>query len=108
MWDLLTGKHLFRSESEYGILRAILEDAAPPPSSVRPDLPHELDAVVPRLLAKSPAERFQRADQLIGAIEAVAAIAGRSLSTAAVRQMLLDRVAEPPEPWPEPPPLDWP
>jgi len=106
MWDLLTGEHLFRRTTEYGILRAILHDAAPPPSTVRPNLPRGLDALVLRLLAKAPDERFQRADELLVQLEAVAAGAGISLSAAAVSQLLLERFDRRPEPWRGPPPLD--
>lgn len=106
LWDLLTGQRLFRRDDEYGTFRAILDDTPPLPSSVRPDLPRVLDSLVLRLLAKSPAERFQRADDVVDHLEAAAAFADISLSAAAVSQMMRDRPAPTPAPDHGPPPLD--
>ena len=39
-------------------MRAHLLDTPPAPSSLRPDVPAELDAIVARALAKDPAERY--------------------------------------------------
>src|SRR5205814_5404 len=43
-----------------------------PPSSRRPDLPHELDLVVTRALAKDPEDRYQNAEEMDADLERVA------------------------------------
>ena len=110
MWDVLTGQHLFRKGiehgGEYGTLKAILHEAAVPPSDVRADVPREVDRLVLRLLAKSPDERFQRAGEVVEQIEAVATAAGITLSTTAVVGMMAELFGRPPEPWLAQAPID--
>ena len=45
----------------------ILEEEPAPPSSIRPELPAEVDAFVARALAKSKADRFQSAAEMAAA-----------------------------------------
>ncbi len=61
LWELLTGARLFQADDEISTFRRALEAKVEPPSSVRPELPKDLDRVVLRALAKSPSERFQTA-----------------------------------------------
>jgi serine/threonine protein kinase len=49
-----------------------LGDIATTPSAQRYDLPKELDAVLLKLVAKDPAERYETAGELLAAIEALA------------------------------------
>jgi eukaryotic-like serine/threonine-protein kinase len=58
-YELLTGKPPFVAEqtSQLAVLHATA--AVPPPSSVRPDLPHAFDEVLLRALAKDPRDRTQ-------------------------------------------------
>jgi serine/threonine-protein kinase len=61
-YELFTGRPPFQSETAMGFL---LQHAAEPvalPSTLRPDLPKELDDVVLRALAKNPAERTPSVD----------------------------------------------
>jgi serine/threonine-protein kinase len=55
-------------------------DALPPPSSVRPEVPPELDAIVLQALAKPLNERFQTAAELEEALEGF--LAARSMRPA--------------------------
>ena len=50
--ELLCGPRLFRGESTSSIIAAIREQAIPPPSSLRPDLPPALDRVCQMLLER--------------------------------------------------------
>jgi serine/threonine-protein kinase len=70
---LLTGKHVFTSDSPMGLLVQHAQ-ATPPPPSARTDrpIPRTLDHVVMSCLAKDPAQRPQSARELsqqLGAIE---------------------------------------
>jgi len=73
MYELLTGSVPFTGDSFMGVLLQQLNDPVPAPSQKRPDLAiaAELDAIVLRALAKSPADRFQSAAELAAAIAAV-------------------------------------
>jgi eukaryotic-like serine/threonine-protein kinase len=58
LFELLTGQRPFPASSVPDMLNRIMNDAAPPPSSIRPELPRELDRIVLTALAKTPASRF--------------------------------------------------
>jgi eukaryotic-like serine/threonine-protein kinase len=58
MWELLTGRRLFRCEGDLDTLRAIGEREIRPPSEVVPGLPRELDAIVLRALTRDPGGRY--------------------------------------------------
>jgi serine/threonine protein kinase len=77
LYECLTGAPPFRRESELAALTARLEAPAPPPSSLRADLPAGLDAVLARGLARDPAERYPSAGALLAA--ATAAVRGAVL-----------------------------
>ena len=64
-------------------------------------MPPELDALVLRLLAKTPEERFQSADELLEAIEQVAVRTRTVLSTAALGRFVRELFGQRPEPWVE-------
>jgi len=69
LFELTAGRRPFVSDSEYEMMRMHLEDPPPLPSSVNFRVPPAVDAVVLRALAKSPADRFQTADELNAALQ---------------------------------------
>ncbi|MBK8994144.1 MAG: serine/threonine protein kinase [Myxococcales bacterium] len=69
--ELLTGRRLFKRETEPQTLLAVVEARIPPPSELSPELPHALDAVVTRALRREPKERYSSAAELGGALGAV-------------------------------------
>ena len=64
LYEMLTGERAFRGDSAIETLNAILKEEPPEISASRPHLPPALDRVVRRCLEKSPAERFQSAQDL--------------------------------------------
>jgi len=70
-YRMLTGKNPFSGASVKDILRAQVKEDAEPVHKVAPDVPVEVSAIVQRLMAKDPGERFQSAEELIAAIEEV-------------------------------------
>lgn len=62
LFAALTGRPPFESQSLFDAVRAVREDAPQPASSLRPDVPPELDAVCARCLAKAPEARYPVAD----------------------------------------------
>ncbi len=61
LFELTTGKRLFKGASEYETLKLICEEEYPLPSQVRPDYPKDLESIVMRALAKNKDERYPTA-----------------------------------------------
>jgi eukaryotic-like serine/threonine-protein kinase len=72
LYELLTGVAPFQGDTPVEIAMKHLSQAAEPPSALRPDIPHELDWVVMRALAKDPGERYQSAEEMDADLERVA------------------------------------
>ncbi len=69
LYELLTGVVPFEGESAVAIAYKQVSAAPRPPSELNPVIPPSLDAVVMRVLAKDPAQRYSDADELIVALE---------------------------------------
>lgn len=57
-WEILTGKRLFKGESDLVTMRLVRECNVPRPSSLNPALPPKLDAIVLRALSAKAKDRF--------------------------------------------------
>jgi eukaryotic-like serine/threonine-protein kinase len=68
LYEALTGRRLYRRQTEIDALRAIVDDPVPSVRLYRPDLPRQLDAIVRRALAKRPSERFTSAGNMARAL----------------------------------------
>jgi tRNA A-37 threonylcarbamoyl transferase component Bud32 len=64
LYALCTGHLPFRADSPLAVLRRVCDDPARPPREVNPDVPDWLDAIVRKLLAKTPADRIQSATEV--------------------------------------------
>lgn len=60
LWEMTTGKRLFKGANELETLERILKHPIPPPSTIVPGFPRELEAVILRMLQRDPAHRFSR------------------------------------------------
>ena len=58
LYELLTGKRLFHRETAAQTLTAIMEEEPGPVARVNPKVPDHLSAIVDRVLAKDPEERY--------------------------------------------------
>ncbi len=70
LFELTTGKRLFKGASEFETLKLICERDYPKPSQVRPGYPPELERIVMKSLAKDKNERYQNAREMQGDLEA--------------------------------------
>ena len=61
LWEMTTGRRLFKRPSELMVLRALCEDPVPRPSDQVKRYPPLLESIVMRALARDPKERFQTA-----------------------------------------------
>jgi serine/threonine protein kinase len=64
LYELLTGRRPFRAASPMELRAQILGESPPPPKSIGPDLPEELERICLRSLAKRPDDRYQRAEDV--------------------------------------------
>jgi eukaryotic-like serine/threonine-protein kinase len=100
LYELLTGVAPFQGDTPVEIAMKHLSHAAEPPSTLRPDIPHELDWVVMRALAKDPEERYQSAEEMDADLERVArgapvAAATEESATQVMRAPVMPSVAGP-------------
>ncbi len=70
LFELTTGKRLFKGPSEYETLKMICERDYPTPSMVRLDYPPALERVVVKALAKRREDRYQSAREMQADLEA--------------------------------------
>jgi TolB-like protein/Tfp pilus assembly protein PilF len=71
LYEMVTGRRAFRGDTKLAILSAILKDEPEPASSVRKEIPPELERIIARCLRKGPERRFQHMDDLKVALEEV-------------------------------------
>ncbi len=69
LWETLASKRLFAAENEGAVVTKVLLGKIEPPSSVAPDVPKEIDAIVMRGLDRDPAKRYQTAREMALALE---------------------------------------
>lgn len=68
LYEMLTSKPLFEGLSAFDVMLAHVEKTPPPPDEIKPGLPEGLSAIVMKALAKSPAQRYQNADEFLEAL----------------------------------------
>ena len=64
LFELTTGKRLFKGSSEYETLKLICDRDYPTPSEIREGYPAELEAIVTRALSKDREQRYQSAREM--------------------------------------------
>lgn len=69
LWELLTGRRLFRGPDPASTCDAVLRQHIVAPSRVRSDVPAALDSIALRALARDPRDRFQSAAELYEAVD---------------------------------------
>jgi len=73
LYEVATGYVPFQAKTLSAAVYHHVQVAPPPPRTVRPDLPLELEQVILRCLAKRPAERYASAAELSSALRTVLA-----------------------------------
>lgn len=71
LYQVATGKHPFRGESDLATLHNILYQEVPSPRFVDPKFPRPLEAVIHKALARDPDKRFQTAAEMASALQRV-------------------------------------
>jgi len=75
LWESLTGRRLFKGDSNAATLNKLLNDTVEKPSSLWPEL-EPYDEVVMKALSRIPEQRFQSADEFGEALELAAGRGG--------------------------------
>ena len=81
LFECLTGQRAFQGSSALDTISKVLHVYPPAPSSLRPELTGSHDELCRRLLAKEPADRFQAAEEVVGAIRVLAPDSSRTSLT---------------------------
>ncbi|WP_394837168.1 serine/threonine protein kinase [Pendulispora rubella] len=69
LWELLTGRRLYESESQPTLLTRTRTGTIPPPSRFAPDVPEAVDDVVRKALSRAREDRFSSARAMAIALE---------------------------------------
>ena len=72
MWELSTGRRLFKGDNEFAVMNQVTSKDAPSPRAAAPDLPTPLVEIIEKALQRDPAKRFQTAIELHDELEAFA------------------------------------
>ncbi len=64
LWEMLVGRRLFAGKDEVETLRNVLTKPVPKPSSLRPEISPELDAIVLRALERNREARYPTAEAM--------------------------------------------
>ncbi|MDQ3299088.1 MAG: serine/threonine protein kinase, partial [Myxococcota bacterium] len=92
LWELTTGRRLYTAESDFELMKQIIETEAPLPSTVCTGYPAELESIVMRALARDVNARFTTAQELHDVLESFAARAGLSTTPAVLGRFMRDRI----------------
>src|SRR3954447_21322073 len=89
LYEMLTGEVPFSGDTPLEIAMKHLRTVPSPPSDLNPKVPHDLDAIVLRSLAKEPAQRYQSAEEMDADLARVARGLAVSDETEAAATMVL-------------------
>lgn len=65
LYEMVTGRLPFKREYEEAVLYAILNENPQPVTSMRSDVPMELERIINKCLEKDASKRYQHADELV-------------------------------------------
>jgi serine/threonine protein kinase len=65
LYEMLTGQFPFKGDSQQAVIYSILNREPEPVSSLRADVPVELERITNKALSKDPSERYQHAYDLV-------------------------------------------
>jgi DNA helicase-2/ATP-dependent DNA helicase PcrA len=69
LYEMTTGRCPFAEENDVDTMHAILHRDAPPPHTIKPDLPRALHELLAKALSKSPKERYPTIKEFAAALK---------------------------------------
>jgi eukaryotic-like serine/threonine-protein kinase len=76
LFEVFVGRLPFTGETLMQIVMAQIQTPPPPPRSLNPSIPKDLEVIILRCLEKSAAQRFQKVGDILRALDAVSAHEG--------------------------------
>jgi serine/threonine-protein kinase len=68
LWECLVGDRLFRGDNQFHSMALVRRAEIVLPSALRPEIDSELDAIVEKLLARRPEDRYASCDEVLRAL----------------------------------------
>ncbi len=90
LFEMLTGRPLLRRSADIEMIRAALLIEVPMLTTLRPDCPASLDAVVRRALARDPSDRFENATAMARALCEIEASVPEEVGTPTLIELARD------------------
>ena len=84
LYEALSGRMLFKRDSQMEVMKAVLSGDVPPLAQVAPEVPAALAAIAHRALATEPAQRFQSASEMAEALDRFLATSATPVNAARV------------------------
>ncbi len=94
LWELLTGRRLFKSVNELATLHETLQGEIKLPSAFRPDLPTDLDTICMRALERDVDARYQTAQEMKEEIDRYLATLPKPPGRSAIARTMRERFDE--------------
>ena len=94
LYELLVGKRLFDGETDYKTVQLVRQAQVPSLTAQNPEITPELEAIVRKALAKDPAERFQRAEDLLDSIAQYLFSRGLKVTNRDIEQLIARCLSE--------------
>ena len=76
LYETITGQRPYVSDNNFEVMQAHLQVPPTPPIDLKLDVPPGLNQLILMAMAKNPAQRFQTADAMRGALRSVAPVLG--------------------------------
>jgi serine/threonine protein kinase len=96
LWEMCTGRRLFKANNELETLKKVLNSPIPRPSELVDGFPEQLESVILRMLARDPDDRFPNcnaaADYLKAYLDSCSRQVGPQQVSAFVKQILGDEL----------------
>ena len=99
LYELVTVRRLFKGENDFLTMSAIIHGHIPPPSTIRPGIPRELEAIIMKALQHERADRFQTAEEMRAACERFCVVNHIRTSTTVLADYMRSLFGMKPEPW---------
>ena len=90
LYVMICGRYPFDAPTDLEVLLLVKNGEAVPPEVARPGIHPEVSRLLKRALAKDPAERFQRADDMLLEVEQVMRAAFRAVGQTELKRWLQD------------------
>ncbi|MEL6186597.1 MAG: protein kinase, partial [Myxococcota bacterium] len=72
LWEMLVGARLFRGRDQHETINMVTSKEVPPPSSLNPEVPEEVDRICTKALSRDRRLRYQTMGALLGELSRVA------------------------------------